>query len=90
MTRPGCGGMEIAMRCDDCRFAEWKRTSNGRLHPDKSGRCKRLEQHPLDLRLPSAFWWMSNHLPSPNGGWIERGRDLPEKCIFKDGSRPDE
>jgi len=26
--------------CDGCKFANWKRTSNGRLHPDGSGKCK--------------------------------------------------
>lgn len=69
------------MRCDDCEFADWKRTKNGRLHPDKGGKCKRLEAYPLDLRLPAAFYWM--HLPPrPNGGYITRGADLPTKCIF--------
>lgn len=25
--------------CIGCRFAEWDRTKNGALHPNKSGRC---------------------------------------------------
>jgi hypothetical protein len=25
--------------CIGCRFADWKRTAAGRLHPDKTGRC---------------------------------------------------
>lgn len=25
--------------CVGCRFAEWERTANGKLHPDQSGRC---------------------------------------------------
>ena len=26
--------------CDGCKFANWKRTTNGRLHPDGSGKCE--------------------------------------------------
>lgn len=37
--------------CDGCRHADWKRTANGRLHPDKQGKCRRLDESPLDLRL---------------------------------------
>ena len=71
------------MTCDDCAFAEWKRTANGRLHPDKSGWCARLELHPLDLRLPAAFYWIN--APSPSGGHIGRGAELPRPCAFKAG-----
>ena len=71
------------MRCDDCDFADWDRTSNGRLHPKKGGRCKRLEAHPLDLRLPTVFYWSYGSAPRPFGGFIERGRDHEEKCVFK-------
>ncbi len=74
------------MNCDDCKWAWWKRTANDRLHPDKSGECMRLKSHPLDMRIPAAFYWISG--PSrPAGGFIERGRELREKCIFKDTSR---
>ena len=69
--------------CDHCTFAEWDRTKNGRLHPSKSGRCKRLEAHPLDLRLPAAFNWSRDSAPSPSGGWIERGKHHRTPCAFK-------
>lgn len=69
------------MKCDDCKFAEWRKTSAGRLHPDKSGRCGRLKAFPLDLRLPAAFYFLSE--PVPSGGYIERGRELEKKCAFK-------
>jgi len=77
------------MRCDDCLFADWKRNSRGHLHPDKSGMCKRLKKHPLDMRLPQAFFWKMalGEAPVPSGGWIKRGRDF-EKCIFKHGGSP--
>ena len=73
------------MTCDDCKFAEWKRTAAGRLHPDGSGQCKRLEAHPLDMRLPSAFHWgfASDTPPKPNGGYIERKHHHKKPCAFK-------
>lgn len=69
------------MTCDGCKFADWKRTSAGRLHPDGTGKCTRLSAHPLDTRLPSAFYWLSE--PKPSGGHIERGAPLPAPCAFK-------
>ncbi len=73
------------MKCDDCDFAEWDRTKAGRLHPQKGGVCKRLERHPLDLRIPAAFYWGTAHLsaPNPSGGYIERGHGLHAVCVFK-------
>ena len=75
------------MKCDDCEFAEWNRTSNGRLHPNKGGRCKRLDVHPLDLRLPEVFEWGYGRPPRPHGGYIERGFPLMNNCIFKSVKR---
>lgn len=76
------------MTCDNCEFAEWERTKNGRLHPGKQGRCLRLEKHPLDLRLPEAFWWgFLVSEPKPSGGRIERGKKHKSPCIFKSGMR---
>jgi hypothetical protein len=71
--------------CEGCRFADWKRTKSGALHPDKSGKCTRLDVHPLDQRLPVAFYWLGS--PKPCGGYIERGRVFDRKCEFKDGSK---
>ena len=71
------------MSCDDCAFAEWNRTKSGRLHPSKMGKCARLSKHPLDLRLPEAFYWPSyRYPPKPCGGAIERGVQF-ERCDFK-------
>lgn len=69
------------MKCDDCKFADWKRTAAGKLHPDKTGRCTRLREFPLDLRLPAAFYFVFE--PHPSGGFIERGSELRAKCDFK-------
>lgn len=76
------------MKCEGCKFAEWRRTATGRLHPDKTGRCKRLDAFPLDMRLPSAFYWSSFGIPTPIGGYIERGSELPEDCAFKMAETP--
>lgn len=67
--------------CDDCIFADWKRTTNGRLHPDKTGRCKA----PLpEYIVPAAFYWFSRMTaPTPDGGYIERGRGINRACSFK-------
>ncbi len=67
------------MKCDDCGLAGWKRTSNGRLHPDKSGRCRWTYQ----VKLPSAFYWIGVAVPS--GGYIERGKEI-ERCVHKQGA----
>ena len=75
--------------CDYCVYAVWEKTTNGRLHPNKSGRCVFLEKHPLDLRLPTAFYWTGPNLhePDPSGGFIERhGKE--NNCIFKTTKRP--
>jgi len=69
--------------CDNCVFARWRRTAAGRLHPDRSGMCKRLEAFPLDLRLPAAFGWGSYGQPDPYGGYIERGYVHVDGCAFK-------
>lgn len=70
--------------CDGCKYAGWRRTAKGRLHPDKSGRCTFLEKHPLDLKIPAAFHWLIGTKPNPCGGYIERGREIG-KCAFKSG-----
>ena len=66
--------------CDNCIYAEWKRTTNGRLHPDKSGRCEWFKNNPL--RIPSAFYWVGAP-PLPGGGYIERESVLKNECVLK-------
>ena len=68
--------------CDGCRWAEWKRTANGRLHPDKTGKCKFPVKIP---KLPAAFYWMGHSQPS--GGYIERGHVLKEACVHLNRER---
>lgn len=67
------------MLCDNCFWAEWKRTETGRLHPNKAGKCTKLEKRPLNLDLPAAFYWIGG-TPRPTGGLIERGVHLRTNC----------
>jgi hypothetical protein len=70
--------------CDKCVHAEWKRTANGRLHPSKEGRCTKAVQIPA---LPQAFHWLGN-APRPLGGYIERGEELRDHCVYFARSAP--
>lgn len=62
-------------QCNHCAHADWKRTANGRLHPDKTGRCTVVVKLPV---LPQAFYWIG--VPNASGGYIERGRELADHC----------
>jgi hypothetical protein len=75
------------MNCNGCFYAEWKRTSNERLHPDKMGRCTYPDKHPLDLekKIPGAFLIFSSL--RLDGGYIERDHELARKCAFKTGEQ---
>lgn len=67
------------MKCDDCKFADWRRTANGRLHPGKTGNCAFKWEPPP---IPSAFYVPGQYTKSTVrlvGGLIERGRDI-EAC----------
>ena len=64
--------------CDGCIYAQWQRTSNGRLHPNKTGRCTFAVKVPA---LPAAFYWHLSE-PRPAGGYIERGRQHSEQCAY--------
>jgi hypothetical protein len=63
--------------CEGCKYAEWKRTSNGRLHPDKLGRCAYKWVMPP---LPQSMYFING--AHPFGGWIERGRVLKDHCVY--------
>lgn len=75
------GEMEAQFHCEGCRFAVWKKTAAGRLHPGKSGRCTYLAQNPINFDLPASFYWLGR--PIPGGGQIERGSRLREACKFR-------
>jgi len=60
--------------CTSCRFAEWKRTATGRLHPSGDGRCR--WQMP-EFALPKSMYWIGfgKGGPKPSGGHISRHDD---------------
>jgi hypothetical protein len=70
------------MICDGCKYADWHRTSNGRLHPDRQGRC--TYKIP-EIIIPAAFHWMwDDRPPRPSGGGIERGATLRRDCPVRE------
>jgi hypothetical protein len=57
--------------CTECKFAEWKRTAAGRLHPSGEGRCRwKYESKPI----AAAYYWTTYNQkhPTPYGGSIHR------------------
>lgn len=73
------------MKCDNCKYALWKRTANDRLHPNKTGRCTYVK----DVRLPASGCLLdygsavdSDRYVSIKGGYIERGKELITKCAY--------
>lgn len=64
--------------CPSCRFADWKRTANGRLHPDGYGMCLWTPPH---IPTPAVWGWplssTSRQPPRPMGGTIGRNPVTP-------------
>jgi len=65
--------------CTHCKYADWKRTELGKLHPSGDGRCQFVIKMPA---LPGAFYWpfSLSRVPSPAGGWINRRKELKDDC----------
>ena len=63
--------------CLGCKWASWKRTESGRLHPSGDGRCTVPFKMPV---LSAAFYWLSEHPPRPLGGFIGRRKELKDHC----------
>lgn len=61
--------------CKGCRHAEWKRTANGKLHPDGSGKCIYEWRMPP---LPACKSWWS--FPFALTTSIDRKKDLLIHC----------
>lgn len=62
-----------------CKYAQWRRSSNGRLHSSGDGRC----MYPYEVPpLPSSMYWVSMNIPKPCGGCINRRETLKESCIY--------
>lgn len=70
------------MKCDECKYADWKRTSSGRMHPDKSGRCliKKVVKLPECLVATSSYRTYGDEVVV-KGGYIRRGRTF-DRCAY--------
>lgn len=64
--------------CIGCKYADWKKTSNGRLHPSGDGRCRYAWKAPP---LPAAFYFINSE-PKPSGGCIQRKTELKNHCPY--------
>ena len=64
--------------CKGCKYADWRRTSSGRLHPSGDGECRYPYKVPA---LPASMYWMGP-TPSPCGGFINRRLELKEHCRY--------
>jgi len=65
--------------CKDCKYAEWDKTTTGRLHPSGDGKCT----YPFKVpKLPAAMYWIGRTVPEPSGGQINRRTDLKEHCTY--------
>jgi hypothetical protein len=58
--------------CLHCRYAEWAKTANGRVHPTKVGQCT----YELTLHVPMSYSMMPLVI---KGGYIWR-KNPKEKC----------
>lgn len=68
--------------CLKCRFAEWKKTAAGRLHPSGAGRC---HWKMPEIALPKSRYYIGHErvIPPPTGGYIERN-DQQECRAFEE------
>lgn len=65
--------------CLNCKYAEWKRTEAGKLHPSGDGHCKYPWKIP---QLPASMYWIARSAPSPCGGNISRRDELKDHCAY--------
>ena len=65
--------------CTKCIHAEWYRTASGKLHPSGGGQCKKEILMPA---LPASKYWAFNKVPSIEGGYIGRRKELKDHCVY--------
>ena len=70
------------MICEGCKFADWKRTANGRLHPDGYGKCKWEKTFRIAGSCRSGIWGTDGQPITLSGGTINRkkGEEHPVTC----------
>jgi hypothetical protein len=65
--------------CLGCKYARWKHTKNGSLHPSGDGMCSYLYELPP---LPNAMSWYSDlRMGYP---WINRRKVWDKECSCKE------
>lgn len=65
--------------CIGCKYAEWKKTKAGKLHPSGDGHCGFPWEMP---KLPAAMYWIGSICPHPSGGHINQGTMLTDSCVY--------
>ena len=63
--------------CLYCKFAEWKRAADGKLHRSGEGRCTYKVKLPV---LPLSFYF--NDPPKIRGGVINRNNYFEDHCPY--------
>lgn len=61
--------------CLKCKWADWNKTENGRLHPNGGGQCRYTWTPPP---LPACMYFFSPCKPS--GGFINRKQSDFQSC----------
>jgi hypothetical protein len=72
-------GEDKMKTCNGCKFADWKRTVSGKLHPSGGGKCA-YEYVPRPLPASMYYWLGSGN--KPFGGYINRREELNERCVY--------
>jgi len=65
--------------CKGCKFAEWKKTDAGKLHPSGDGKCTYEYKLPP---LPACKAWIHAIHPYNKHGWINRKTEFQDHCPY--------
>ena len=65
--------------CNGCKYADWKRTNAGRLHPSGDGKCTYEWKTP---QLAQSMYFASFEPPMVIVVSISRKRELPDHCAY--------
>lgn len=65
--------------CMRCKYAEWKKTAAGKLHPSGDGRCLYVYRIPP---VPACMYWIGGGDPVPCGGFINCRNQHKDHCPY--------
>ena len=71
--------------CLHCKYADWRRTEAGKLHPSGDGHCTYEWLMPP---LPQSMHWLGKAPTRPYGGLISRKTELPDHCAYWAEDKP--